>query len=266
MNFCQMDSTIIQTHRYFDSEWFQCCLHRFGSSTKLKTTKNQKPNPPVEPVDQKCQLWTPPKGTFHSCFFNKILCTSYWGIDEWIWILTLVIWPIWKMVFFPLNPLIIWKWLMASIMPFCSWQQWLGRQSVQGNVDHLTWLLAMLPLMCWQLTPSLSRCTSNASLQSRWEMSCESPTVRGWFASWRQRRQGRWRGAIEPDTSLMTDKRMGCVQCHLWWWRWRPLQVNSWLHSENDIVCIYISKYSSRLGGLILKVLILPAWLPLKQM
>ncbi len=39
---------------------------------------------------------TLPKGTFHSFFFNKTLHISYWGIDEWIWILTLIIWPIWK--------------------------------------------------------------------------------------------------------------------------------------------------------------------------
>ena len=29
-------------------------------------------------------------GTFHSFFFNETLDTSYWGIDEWIWVLRLV--------------------------------------------------------------------------------------------------------------------------------------------------------------------------------
>ncbi len=96
MNMCWMDSTTIQTHNYFDPEWFQCCLHRFGSSTTQKTTKNQEPNPPVEPEEQKMSTLTPPKGTFHSFFFNKTLYKSYWEIYEWIWVLILVIWPIWK--------------------------------------------------------------------------------------------------------------------------------------------------------------------------
>ncbi len=47
----------------------------------------------------------PPKGYLPLIFFNETLHTSYWGIDEWIWILTLVIWPIWRKVIFPPNPL-----------------------------------------------------------------------------------------------------------------------------------------------------------------
>ncbi len=73
-------------HRYIDSEWFQCCLHRFEISTTLKTTKNQEPNPPVEPEDQKCQLWPPQRVPSTQFFSTKVYIhyTSYWGIDEWI--------------------------------------------------------------------------------------------------------------------------------------------------------------------------------------
>jgi hypothetical protein len=70
---------------------------------------------------------------------------------------------------------------MASIMLFFSQQQGLGMQSVQGNVVLLWWLLAMQQIMCRQLTPSLSRCTSDASLRLRWEISCQSPNAWGWF-------------------------------------------------------------------------------------
>ncbi len=96
MNLCQMDSRIIQTHRYFNSKWFQCCLHRCGSSTTLKTTKKPITKPTCWALGAKMSTLTPPKGTFHSFFFNKTLYTSYWGIYEWIWILALAIWPIWK--------------------------------------------------------------------------------------------------------------------------------------------------------------------------
>jgi hypothetical protein len=30
------------------------------------------------------------KGNFYSIFFNETLDLSYWGIDEWIWVLRLV--------------------------------------------------------------------------------------------------------------------------------------------------------------------------------
>ncbi len=90
MNLCQMDSTIIQTLRYFDSEWFQCCLHRFGSSTTLKPTKNQQPTHLLSLRTKNINV-DPPKGYLPLIFFNKTLYTSYWGIDEWIWILKLII-------------------------------------------------------------------------------------------------------------------------------------------------------------------------------
>ncbi len=65
-----MDSTIIHTHRYFDSEWFQCCLHRFGSSTTLKTTTNKNQTHLLSLRTKNVNL-TPPKGTFHSIFFKQ---------------------------------------------------------------------------------------------------------------------------------------------------------------------------------------------------
>ena len=55
---------------------------------------------------QKTSTLTHPKGTFPSIFFNETLDISYWGIDEWIWLLRLVMWPIWKMVIFPPDHLI----------------------------------------------------------------------------------------------------------------------------------------------------------------
>jgi hypothetical protein len=51
----------------------------------------------------KMSTLTPPMGTFHSIYFYKTLHTSYWGIVEWIWVLTLVVYPIWKMAIFPLG-------------------------------------------------------------------------------------------------------------------------------------------------------------------
>ncbi len=104
MILCQMDSTIIQTHRYFDSEWFQCCLHRFGSPTTLKTTKNQIPNPPVEPEDQKCQLW-PPQRVPSTHFFKQNLIHIILGY-RWVDLDTYIghIWPIWKNGHFSTGP------------------------------------------------------------------------------------------------------------------------------------------------------------------
>ncbi len=84
---------------------------------------------------------------------------------------------------------------------------------MQGNVVHLRRLLAILPLMCQRSAPSLRCCTSNASLQLMWEISSQLPTARGWFAFWKHRRQWRWWGVIEPDTSPMTNKRMSWVRC-----------------------------------------------------
>ncbi len=69
---------------------------------------------------------TPPKGSFHSFFFNETLYTSYWVIDEWIWILTLVKWPIWKNGHFSTGPPSsggVGQWLWQKNMRQWRWHQ-----------------------------------------------------------------------------------------------------------------------------------------------
>ncbi len=70
-----MDSTIIQTHRHFDSEWLQSCLHK-------------EQNPPVEPYEQKCQLWPPQRVPFthffHYNFIYIILRYRWVDMDTYI--------------------------------------------------------------------------------------------------------------------------------------------------------------------------------------
>ena len=70
MNLCQMDSTIIQTHRYFNSEWFQYGLHRFGRSTTLKTTKTNNQTHLLSPRSKNVHF-DPPKGYLPLIFFQK---------------------------------------------------------------------------------------------------------------------------------------------------------------------------------------------------
>ena len=69
---------------------------------------------------------THPKGTFHSIFFNETLDISYWGIDEWIWLLRLVIWPIWKNGHFTTGP--------PSIIT--SWRAFFGNILKQLHILH----------------------------------------------------------------------------------------------------------------------------------
>jgi hypothetical protein len=79
MYLCQMDSTIIQTHRYFDSEWFQCRLHRFGSSTTLKPPKTKNQTHLLSPISKKCQLW-PPQRVPSTHFFSTKLYIHHIGV------------------------------------------------------------------------------------------------------------------------------------------------------------------------------------------
>ncbi len=101
---------------YVQNRWYKCIntqifgyglwkrhLHRLKSTYYTKTHKNPITEPTFWAKPKKCQLW-PPQRVPSTHFFYETLHTSYWGIDEWIWILTLVKWPIWKNGHFSTGP------------------------------------------------------------------------------------------------------------------------------------------------------------------
>ncbi len=74
------------------------------STYYLKTSKNPRTKPTQYPKAQKSQLWhTRRTPSTHFCL--KKNNRHHIGIDEWIWVLTFVIWTFWKMTFFPPDPL-----------------------------------------------------------------------------------------------------------------------------------------------------------------
>ena len=54
-----------------------------------KTHRKPRIKPTLGSPNRKMSTLTHPKDTFHSICFNETLDISYWGIDEWIWVLRL---------------------------------------------------------------------------------------------------------------------------------------------------------------------------------
>ena len=77
--------------------------HGVMSTYYLKTAKNPISKPTQYPKVQKSQLWHT-RRTPSTHFFYENLYTSYWDIDEWIWVLTFVVWTIWKNDIFSTGP------------------------------------------------------------------------------------------------------------------------------------------------------------------
>jgi hypothetical protein len=124
MNLCQMDSSIIQTQRYFNSECFQCCLHRFGRSTTLKTTKTTNQTHLLSPRSKNVKF-DPPKGYLPLIFFSTKLYIHHIGVQmsgsrylHWSYD------PFEKMVIFPPDPLL--RTTFCQLLCFYSNQQFLA--------------------------------------------------------------------------------------------------------------------------------------------
>ncbi len=103
MNMCRMVGINVSTHRYMVMGCERVICIDWRAHTTLNPQKSKIWTHFLS-KNQKMSTLTPPKGSFQSFFFNETLYTSYWGIDEWIWILTLVKWPIWKKGHFSTGP------------------------------------------------------------------------------------------------------------------------------------------------------------------